>query len=136
MAGRTGRNLDNRSALELEFAMKRRLAAPIAHMLFFTQFGNVWAAGAFDGEWSGSATSTVGRCKPATVTLAVRGREVTGRARFEIDTQNINGTVWEDGTFGATIGWQPLTGNFIDDRFEATFESGNCVWKMVVKRTK
>jgi hypothetical protein len=116
--------------------MKRLLVAPIAQMLLLAQFGEACAAGPFDGDWTGSATSTVGRCKPANVTLIVQGREVSGQARFEADAPKINGTVREDGSFGATIGWQPLTGSFIEDRFEGTFKSADCVWKMLLQRTK
>jgi hypothetical protein len=71
-------------------------------MLFLSQFSDACAAGPYDGEWTGSATATDGRCKPAIVTLTVLGRAVTGQARFVSDTPNINGTVREDGTFGAT----------------------------------
>jgi hypothetical protein len=39
--------------------MKRLLVANIAHMLLLAQFGDACAAGAFDGEWTGSATSTI-----------------------------------------------------------------------------
>jgi hypothetical protein len=116
--------------------MERLFVAPIADMLLLSQFGDAWATGAFDGEWNGSATSTAGRCKPAIVTLTVHGRDGIGRARFDTDAPNINGTVREDGTFGATIGWQPLTGNFINDSFEGTFKRGNCVWKLLLKRKK
>jgi hypothetical protein len=70
------------------------------------------------------------------VTLTVAGRDVTGQARFEVDAPKINGTVWEDGTFGATIGWQALTGRFTADGFEGTFKSGDCVWKMLLERAK
>jgi hypothetical protein len=94
------------------------------------------AAGPYDGEWTGSATATSGRCKPAIVTLTVLGTVVTGQARLEADAPNINGTVREDGTIGATIGWQPLTGKFIDDGLEGTFKSSDCVWKMLLKRAK
>ena len=66
----------------------------------------------------------------------VLGTVVTGQARLEIDAPNINGTVREDGTIGATIGWQPLIGKFIDDGFEGTFKNGDCVWKMLLKRAK
>jgi hypothetical protein len=116
--------------------MKRLLVASIAHMLLLAESGDANAAGPFDGEWTGSATSTVRRCKPAIVTLTVQGWDVTGQARFEVDAPNINGTVREDGSFGATIGWQPFTGNFIEDRFEGTFKSSDCVWKMLLQRTK
>jgi hypothetical protein len=116
--------------------MKRVLVASIAHMLLLAQCGDACAAGLFDGEWIGSATSTIGRCKPANVTLTVQGRDVTGQARFEVDAPKINGTVWEDGTFGATIGWQPLTGKFSPDGFEGTFKNRDCVWKMLLQRAK
>jgi hypothetical protein len=94
------------------------------------------AAGPYDGEWTGSATATSGRCKPAIVTLTVLGTVVTGQARLEADAPNINGTVREDGAIGATIGWQPLIGKFIDDGLEGTFKSSDCVWKMLLKRAK
>jgi hypothetical protein len=106
------------------------------HLLLVPQLGVACAAGPYDGEWTGSATSTVGRCKPANVTLTVQGRDVTGQARFEVDAPNINGTVHEDGTFGATIGWQALTGKFTADGFEGTFKSGDCVWKMLLQRAR
>jgi hypothetical protein len=107
-----------------------------AHLLFSLQLGDAHAAGPYDGEWIGSAVSAGGRCKPASVTLTIVGKVVIGQARFELDASNINGTVWEDGTFGATIGWRPLTGKFIQDIFDGTFNSFDCVWKMVLKRTK
>jgi len=66
----------------------------------------------------------------------VLGTVVTGKAKSEIDEPSINGTVREDGTIGATIGWQPLIGKFIEDRLEGSFKSGECVWKMLLKRTK
>ena len=116
--------------------MKRLLVAPIAHMLLLTQLGDACAAGPFDGEWTGSATSTVGRCKPASITLTVQGNDVVGQARFEVDGPSINGTVREDGSFGATIGWQALTGKFTGNGLEGTFKSGDCIWKVLLKRTK
>jgi hypothetical protein len=63
------------------------------------------------------------------------GRVVTGEARFEPGPQSIHGTVREDGAFGATIGFQHLVGKFIDNTFEGTFNSLNCEWKMILKRT-
>jgi hypothetical protein len=117
--------------------MRRLLViASATHVLLSLQLGDACAAGPFDGEWTGSATSTVGRCKPAEVTMTVQGRDVTGQARFEVDVPKINGTVWDDGRFGATIGWQPLAGKFTPDGFEGTFKSGDCVWKMLLQRAK
>jgi hypothetical protein len=90
--------------------MKRVLVASVAPMLLLAQFSDGFAAGGsgpFDGNWTGSATSTVEQCKSAKVTVTVEGTIVTGQAQFANDAPNINGTVREDATFGATIGWQP-----------------------------
>ena len=117
--------------------MKRLLiVASVAHMLLLSQLGDGYAAGPYDGVWTGSATPTGGGCKPAIVTLTVEGKVVTGQAKFERDAPNINGTVLEDGTFGATIGFQPLTGKFILDALEGTFKISDCAWKMLLRRTK
>jgi hypothetical protein len=116
--------------------MKRLVSiASIAHIVFLSQFSDACAAGPYDGEWTGSATATSdGRCKPANVTLTVLGRIVTGQSKFERDSANIYGTVREDGTFGATIGFRPLAGKFIQDEFEGTFKSDGCAWKMLLRR--
>lgn len=110
--------------------------ALITPLLFLVQLGDAYADGLFDGEWTGSATSPVRKCKPAVVTMTVQGSVVTGQAKFEIDAPNINGTVFEDGTFGATIGFQRLTGRFIRDKFEGTFKSSYCEWMMLLRQTK
>jgi hypothetical protein len=117
--------------------MKRILfVASVTFWMLSPQLGDACAAGPYDGEWSGSATATTGPCKPAPVTLTILGKVVTGRATFEREAKDIHGTVWEDGTFGATIGFQHLTGNFIEDRFEGTFNSFGCAWKMILKVKK
>jgi hypothetical protein len=90
----------------------------------------------YDGEWSGSATATTGPCKPALVTLTVTGRVGTGQVKFERDVANIGGTVREDGSFGATIGFRPLTGNFAGNMFEGTFDIFGCAWKMILNMKK
>lgn len=88
------------------------------------------------GEWAGIATSTGERCKRGVVKLTVEGQVVLGQARFEFDTPNINGTVDENGAFGATIGFQPFRGQFTEDEFEGTFKSFGCEWKALLGRTK
>jgi hypothetical protein len=120
-----------------EGPMKRLLRiAAVAHLLLSSGFSDAYAADPYDGNWTGSATSTGGRCRPARVTLSVEGRVVRGQARFEGDAPNIHGTVLQDGALGATIGFQHLTGKFTQDEFEGTFKSSDCVWKMLLKRTK
>jgi hypothetical protein len=117
--------------------MKRLLCvASVATLLLVLQPRDGRAAGPYDGEWSGSAAAAGGRCKPATITLTVAGKVVTGEARFETGPQNIRGTVHDDGDFGATIGFQHLVGKFIDNTFEGTFSSFNCAWKMNLRRTR
>jgi hypothetical protein len=130
---------DDRGATDLTAAsaMKRLLCiASLAPLLLLSQPGNGRAERPFDGEWTGSATVTSGRCRPALTTLTVEGKVVTGEARFESGPLSIHGTVYEDGAFGATIGFQRLVGTFIEDSFEGTFNSFNCAWKMTLKRTK
>ena len=124
---------------ECGWQMKRVLVASVAPMLLLAQFSDGFAAGGsgpFDGNWTGSATSTVEQCKSAKVTVTVEGMIVTGQAQFANDAPNINGTVREDGTFGATIGWQPLTEKFSADEFEGMFKNGDCEWKMLLQRTR
>jgi hypothetical protein len=113
-----------------------RIVATAAFLLFLPQFNNADAAGLYDGEWTGTATSTGERCKRAVVKLTVEGQIVLGQATFERDAPHINGTVAEDGTFGATIGFQPFRGRFTRNEFEGTFKSFDCEWKAFLRRTR
>jgi hypothetical protein len=108
-------------------------------IMLLVQFNNGSAAdggGPFDGHWTGSATSTVEQCKSAKVTATVEGTIVIGQAQFSNDAPKINGTVREDGSFGATIGWQPLVGRFSADGFEGTFKNGDCGWEIHLQRAQ
>jgi hypothetical protein len=119
------------------FAMNGPLiVATAAFLLLLPQSNNADAAGPYDGEWTGTATSIGRRCKRAIVKLTVEGPVVLGQARFERDAPNINGTVGEDGTLGATIGFQPLRGQFSRDKFEGTFKSFDCEWKALLRPTR
>src|SRR6266568_4314700 len=94
--------------------MKRLLfVGSVTFWMLSPQIGDPCAAGPYDGEWSGSATATTGRCGPALVTLTVEGKVVTGQARFDRDVANISGTALEHGSVGATIGFRHLTGNLL-----------------------
>jgi hypothetical protein len=115
--------------------MKRLpFVAFVVSLFLLLPFGDA-QAGAYDGQWNGVATVTSGRCKPAVITLTVEDNAVVGQARFERDTRNIHGTVIADGTFGATIGFDQLTGNFAEDIFEGTFKRFDCTYRMMLKRT-
>src|SRR6266849_10161538 len=94
------------------------IVATAAFLLLLPRFNNADAAGPYDGEWTGTATSTCERYKRAVVKLTVEGQVVLGQARFERDATNINGTVGEEGAVGATIAFQPLRGQFTRDEFE------------------
>ena len=106
----------------------------VGFLLLLLPFGDA-RAGPFDGQWNGVATVTSGRCKPAVVTLTVGEMVGVGQARFERDARNIHGTITADGTFGATIGFDHLTGNFIEDIFEGAFRHFDCAYKVTLKRT-
>jgi hypothetical protein len=120
--------------LECDLQMKR---LAVVLMLLFAQFSEGFAvggAGPFDGQWTGSATSTDERCKSAKVTVTVKGTTVIGHAEFANDASSIMGSVRGDGTFGATIGRQRVTGRFTANGFEGTFKNGDCEWKMHLQR--
>ena len=110
--------------------------ATATFLLLLSQFNNAAAAGPYDGEWTGTATSSGERCKSAVVRLTIEGEVVLGQAKFERDAPNINGTVDRDGTFGGTIGFQPIRGQFMRDEFEGTFKSFDCEWRALLKRTR
>ena len=110
--------------------------ATATFLLLLSQFNNANAAGPYDGEWTGTATSSGERCKPAVVRLTIEGQVVLGQAKFERDAPNINGTVDKDGTFGGTIGFQPIRGKFTRDEFEGTFKSFDCEWKALLRHTR
>jgi len=105
------------------------IVATAAFVLLLSQFNNADAAGPYDGEWTGTATSTGERYKLAVVGLTIEGRVVLGQAKFERDAPNINGTVDDDGTFGGTIGFQPIRDN-------SCFKSFDCEWKALLRRTR
>jgi len=111
------------------------IVAAVAFLLLLLQFNNANAAGPYDGEWKGTATSTGSRCKRAAVNFTVEGQVVLGQAKFDSDTSNISGTVTEGGTMGATIGFQFLRGQFSGDEFEGTFKSADCQWETLLRRT-
>ena len=110
--------------------------ALVAPLLLLSQISDGSGTDLNDGEWIGSATSTDWRCKPASVTLTIQGKVVTGQAKFQVEAANINGTVLQDGMLGATIGFRHLTGQFIQDEFAGTFKSADCAWKVLLKRKK
>ena len=110
--------------------------ATATFLLLLSQFNNAAAAGPYDGEWTGTATSSGERCKRAVVRLTIEGEVVLGQAKFERDAPNINGTVDKDGTFGGTIGFQPIRGQFMRDEFAGTFKSFDCEWKAHLRRTR
>ena len=119
-------------ACEFIKRMERRLAAAATCVLLLSQVS--FAAGPFDGQWNGTATPNRGRCKVANVTVTVAGKVVSGEMRLEGGTSEIRGTVWEDGSFGATIGFHHLTGQFRRDAFEGEFDTPDCKWKMQLRR--
>jgi hypothetical protein len=109
--------------------------ATVASLLLLLQYDQADAAGPYDGEWKGTATSTGERCKRAAVNLTVEGKIVLGQVQFLNDSSNINGAVDESGAVGATIGFQPLKGQFTGNEFEATFKILDCEWEALLRRT-
>jgi len=116
--------------------MKRlRRVASVASLLFLSLASDA-CADPFDGQWDGTAIATAGRCRPAAVTITVSNKVGIGQIKFPLGPQDIRGTLTPEGTFGATIGFERLTGAFVRDIFEGSFKHEDCVWKIVLKRTK
>jgi hypothetical protein len=115
----------------------RLIVATVAYVLLLFQLNSANAAGPYDGEWKGTATSTEDRCKHgAVVNFTVEGQIVLGQAKFEGDASSINGAVdANSGAVGATVGFQFLKGRFTGDEFEGTFRFADCEWEANLKRT-
>jgi hypothetical protein len=117
------------------FAMNNRFIVTIvAFLMCPPQFSNAKAAGLYDGEWKGTATSIGGRCKRASIDFTVEDEVVLGHAKYGGAASNISGTVDESGAIGATIGFQFLKGQFRGDKFQATFKSFDCEWEALLTR--
>jgi len=114
--------------------MRQQFVPAATCVLLLLQAGDAYAAGPYDGEWVGTATPNRGRCKAAAVTVNITGKAVSGELRLEGGTSEIRGTVWDDGSFGATIGFHHLTGQFSRNAFEGTFDTPDCKWKMQLRR--
>jgi hypothetical protein len=113
----------------------RFIVAAVAFLPLLLPLATAGAAGPYDGEWKGTATPGTGeRCKRAAVSITVDGKVVTGQAKFDSDTSNINGAVTESGYVGATIGFQFLNGQFNGEEFKGTFKFADCQWDAVLER--
>jgi hypothetical protein len=64
--------------------------------------------------------------------LTIEDRSIVGQARFERDIRKIHGTIVADGGVGATIGFDHLTGSFVQGSFEGAFERAGCVYKVIL----
>ena len=109
--------------------------ATATFLLLLSQFNNANAAGPYDGEWSGTATSSGERCKPAAVRFTIEGQVVLGQAKFERDVLSTELLI-KTAHFGGAIGFQPIRGQFIWDEFAGTFKSFDCEWKALLRRTR
>jgi hypothetical protein len=107
----------------------------LAFLLLVPPLGSAYAAGPYDGTWKGTARSAGGRCERASVDLTVEGRIVLGQAKIGDDTSSIKGSVNESGVVGATIGFQPLKGEFRADEFRGAFQISDCRWEAILWRT-
>src|SRR5882672_11090919 len=61
------------------------IVATAAFLLLLPQFNNADAAGPYDGEWSGTATSAGERCKQAVVKFTIEGQVVLARISHRIE---------------------------------------------------
>ena len=131
------RHKEHRRCRSRRLTNRLLMIVSIVNLLVLSNPGNASAADPHDGEWVGSATAAKnGRCKSGNVTLTVLGSQAIGQAKFDADTRSIRGTVRPDRTFGGTIGFLHLTGQFVDDKFEGSFQSLDCAWNLILRRSR
>jgi hypothetical protein len=86
-------------------------------------------------QFNNTNAARLERCKRAIVELTVEGQVVLGQVRFEFDAPNVYGTVYENGAFGATIGFSP-SGDNSPDEFQGTFKRFDCEWRAILRHAR
>ena len=96
------------------------------------------AAGGFDGNWEGSASSAGRTCAiQGVVTLRVEGETVSGSVKFPQGNPTVRGTVSDAGAFTGKAGTQDFEGKFKGGTFEGQFMNGsNCRFQVSAERKK
>ena len=100
----------------------------MAAMLVVTAFaGSAYAAGPFDGQYTGGSPWTGRQVCPATnATVTVADGKITGKYAASSYTFPVSGTVAPDGTVTGKWSVYPLTGKITGAHFEGSYTSQEC----------
>jgi|SRR5579872_989346 len=85
-----------------------------------------WAAGPYDGKWTGGADAAGAKCRAAAITVDISNGQATGSIERSTGGSAVSGAVGADGSFDGKVGSARLTGKFAGDSFEGSYSSGDC----------
>ena len=108
-------------------------------------FGTLaFAAGPYDGNWSGEANGVMsaqghsgsGLCS-GTITATVKDNVVNGAMQAGRANPGFGGRIEADGSFKGHVGQFPATGKFSGSSFDGSYTSNaNCAdWRITMKRS-
>ena len=101
------------------------IAAALAAAAFA---GTAYAAGPFDGQYTGGSPGTGGRlgCPATTASVSIADSKITGHYQSVGSTFPVSGTVAPDGTVTGKWSVYPITGKFTGTHFAGTYTSKEC----------
>jgi hypothetical protein len=103
-------------------------AVIIAATFAVTAFaGSAYAAGPFDGQYTGGSPP-MGRlgCPASTATVTIADGKITGSYKIAAYTYPITGTIAPDGAVTGKWSVYPFTGKFTGGHFEGSYTSQEC----------
>ena len=117
----------------------------LAFALLFSFAGLAFAAGPFDGNWTGEANglmSATGRGSGSglcsgSATATVKDNVLTGSMQLGRSNPGFGGKIATDGSFTGHVGQFPATGKFSGNAFNGNFNStANCAeWRITMNRS-
>jgi hypothetical protein len=106
--------------------MKRLMIAILAVLL---PLGMAFAAGPYDGTWTGPVNGSGTHCPPGAITMRIADGRITGNIRLSNGTVRLDGTVAADGSATASYNYVSngtsgtVSGKFSGGQFTGTFDS-------------
>ena len=80
-----------------------------------------FAAGPFDGQWTGAAPTQGKVCHTTDIVLTVNGKSASGTATTSVGKFNISGQIDDQGNFAGRLGNEPFTGKFDGNGFAGVY---------------
>ena len=131
----TGRSPSIRRVSHERSAVRRSVDGESMKNVFFAAafaaaaiLGVAFAAGPFDGQWTGMSPGTGGKsgCGDKAATISITDGNITGQYTQKSYTFPIAGTVAPDGTAAMSFNKNKLTGKFAGTHFTGSYDSPEC----------